>query len=305
MRVVSLLPSATETLFALGLGDQVVGVTHECDFPDAARERPAVTRDLLPPGLSAAGIDAAVASGIRDAHTIYQLDVAALEALEPDVVVAQDLCDVCAVPTSAVDACSLPAGARVVVADPSDLPELAPSVRALAEAVGAPGAGARLAADLERRLDAVRAAVTPHVGRDGRPDVLVLEWPDPVWTPGHWVPAMVDAAGGRCLLGEPGAPSRRAEADELRGLRPDVVLAAFCGMDLAASRAALPQVGDWWPEVTAAARTVAAVDGSAYFSRPGPRLVDGVELLARLLHPAAADALPDTPPAAVEVLQQV
>jgi iron complex transport system substrate-binding protein len=291
MRIVSLLPSATEILFAIGAGDQVVAVTHECDHPPAARTRRAVTRDLLPPGLSSAEIDAAVTAGIRDRHTIYALDERALEAVAADLVVAQTLCDVCAVPVETVDRalCSVAPKARVVAADPQTLTELAGAVRTIGAAVGMAAGAERLAADLTGRL----AAVTDAVQGRPAPGVAVLEWTDPPWIPGHWVPDMVDRAGGRCLLGASGEPSRRTTWDALAGVDADVVVAALCGFDL---RETLARIGEIerhpaWRRLTADARVV-AVDGSAYFSRPGPRLIDGVELLARMLHGVGAPPPP-------------
>lgn len=282
-RIVSLLPSATEILFAIGAGDRVVGVTHECDHPGSAATLPAVTRDLLPAGLSSVEIDAAVSTGIRDDHTIYALDEDALEAVHPDVVVAQELCDVCAVPLDTVDTalCTIASGARVVAADPHRLVDLADTVRAVGRAVDAAEGAARLATDLDARLERVAAAVA---GRE-RPAVAVVEWPDPPWLPGHWVPDMVEAAGGHNLLGAAGQPSVRATFADLGAVRADVVVAAFCGLDLIETTAQVDAIADRpaWRAFVGEARVV-AVDGSALFSRPGPRLVDGVELLAHLLH---------------------
>lgn len=283
MRIVSLLPSATEILFAVGAGPQVVGVTHECDHPAAATSVRAVTRDLLPPGLDAAEIDAAVSAGIRDDHTIYALDADALTAVAPDVVVAQELCDVCAVPVETVGAtlCTVAPAARVVAADPHTLDDLSDAILAVGRAVDAEDGARRLVADLDARLDVVRAAVA---GRR-RPRVAVLEWPDPPWLPGHWVPDMVDVAGGEGLLGTSGEPSTRACWEDLDGLDVEVVVAAFCGFDLATTRGMVDDL----VATPHGARLVdgvrvLAVDGSALFSRPGPRLVDGVEVLAHALH---------------------
>lgn len=291
MRIVSLLPSATEWLFAMGVGDRVVGVTHECDHPPQVAGLPAVTRDLLPRGLSSAEIDAAVSAGIRDEHTIYDLDVDALRALAPDVVVAQQLCDVCAVPVDAIETavCTLGSRARVVAADPHTLDDLLPSAVELGRVVAAEeGAGALVEA-LQRRLDTVGRAV----GGRPRPTVAMVEWPDPPWVPGHWAPDMIDRAGGASLLGRPGEPSRRATFDELAAADADVVIAAFCGFDLPETIARIDEVAGHpgWRSLIAGARLL-AIDGSAYVSRPGPRLVDGVEVLARALHGVGG-----TPPA--------
>lgn len=287
MRIVSLLPSATEILFAIGAGDDVVGVTHECDHPAGVAGVPAVTRDLLPPGLSAAEIDAAVSAGIRDEHTIYALDVAALAAARPDVVVAQRLCEVCAVPIETADdaLCSLASEATVVAADPSTLDDLLPAIRVMGRAVDADAGAAALTDRLTARLDAVNAAVAGRAA----PSVAVLEWPDPPWLPGHWVPDMVERAGGHGLLGASGEPSQRTSFDELTAVDADVVVAAFCGFDLSETIAHVEQIADMpgWKALVDGARLF-AVDGSAYVSRPGPRLVDGVELLAWALHGVGA-----------------
>jgi len=283
MRIVSLLPSATEWLFAMGVGDCVVGVTHECDHPPEVEGLPAVTRDLLPSGLSAAEIDAAVTTGIRDQHTIYALDVDTLRALQPDVVVAQQLCDVCAVPVEAVAAavCTLTPRARVVAADPHTLDDLLPAAVELGRAVDATAGTRALVARLEDRLADVARAVADRP----RPTVAMLEWPDPPWLPGHWAPDMIERAGGTSLFGRSGAPSRRATFEEIAEVGAEVVIAAFCGFDLDATIALtdeIPHRGAW-RSLTDGARLL-AVDGSAYVSRPGPRLVDGVEVLAHALH---------------------
>ncbi|MGH8936101.1 MAG: cobalamin-binding protein [Acidimicrobiia bacterium] len=280
MRIVSLLPSATEILFAVGAGDQVVGVTHECDFPPEARGLPVVTEDLLPGGLSAVEIDRAVAAGVRDRHTIYRLDEELLRGLEPDVVVTQALCEVCAVPTRLVEqaVCSMPRAARVVSSDPPDLEGIFVSMREIGAVVGAdtePGL-----APLRVRLAQVRELVEGLP----QPRVAVLEWPDPPYAPGHWVPDMVEAAGGRSVLGSSGRPSRRVTWKEVLDSRPEVVVLAFCGFDLAETVRRADEIeGEPWRRLTESVE-VMAVDGSAYFSRPGPRVVDGVELLAWLLH---------------------
>jgi iron complex transport system substrate-binding protein len=287
MRIVSLLPSATEILYAIGAGDRVVGVTHECDHPSAAADVPVVTRDLLPPGLSAVDIDAAVSRGVRDEHTIYALDRSALGAAHPDVVIAQQLCEACAVPVDTVDdaLCTLASDAIVAAADPSTLDDLVPAIRVVGRAVDADAGAAALCDQLVSRLGAVATAVAGRAA----PRVAVLEWPDPPWLPGHWVPDMVIRAGGDDLLGAAGAPSRRATYDELAAVDADVVVAAFCGFDLDQTIAHVDAIADrpGWTALVDGAR-VLAIDGSAYVSRPGPRLVDGVELLAWALHGVGA-----------------
>ena len=292
MRIVSLVPHATELLFALDLGDQVVAVTHECDHPTDAQELPKVTRDLLPTGLDAAGIDAAVRERAERGESIYALDEELLADLEPDLVVTQALCHVCAVSINDVRAISerLPTRPRVVSLDPKTYGETLGDVRTVAQATGARDAALDLIARASRRVDAVRLAV-----RDAevRPRVAAIEWFDPVFVAGHWTPQLVEWAGGDDVLGFPGEPSEQSTWEAVAAARPDVLVAMPCGYD--ADRAAdeaerfagrLREVG---------AREVWAVDASAYFSRPGPRLVDGLELLAHLLHP---ELVPDEPPGA-------
>ncbi|MGI8575853.1 MAG: ABC transporter substrate-binding protein [Egibacteraceae bacterium] len=283
MRIVSLLPSATELLCALGAGDDLVAVTHECDHPPEVARLPAVTRNLLPPDLTAAEIDAAVAASMGDAHTIYALQADALAHARPDVIVTQQLCEVCAVPHSAVveAVCTLPSQARVVTADPLTLSDMQRVVREVATAIGRGLTGERVANELQERLASVE-----RLTRDRqRPSVIVMEWPDPPWTGGHWVPEMVETAGGTCLVGSPGAPSERSTWTALGDHRPEIVIAAFCGLDLDATKAEVEAIAaaPKWRTLTEGARVV-AVDGSAYVSRPGPRLVDGTELFGWIFH---------------------
>ncbi len=282
MRIVSLLPSATEILFALGVGDDVIGVTHECDYPAAASDLPRVTEDLLASGLSPSEIDAAVAASVSDIHTIYRLHEDRLRALEPDVIVTQNLCEVCAIPTATVEAaiCTMPRAARVVASDPHTLDDLLFSIAEIGHQVGAPNVD-QLVGSLSDRLAAVRRSTRrrPH------PTVAALEWPDPPFVPGHWVPDMVEAAGGVNLLGTSGEKSSRTAWHDLTRVNPDVVLLAFCGFDLGTSVEhfeAMCNSEDWL--LFAKNARVFLADGSAYFSRPGPRLIDGVEMLAYALH---------------------
>jgi iron complex transport system substrate-binding protein len=282
VRIVSLLPSATEMLFALGAGDDVVGVTFECDTPVEARQRTIVSTSALPEGLAPAEIDAAVTARLAAGEDLYHLDAGALAALDADLVVTQDLCAVCAVDVSIVDDALAYLGCRadVLTLDPQDLDEVFASVATLGAACGRATEAADLTAGLRERLDAVRRSVA---GRAPVP-VMVLEWTDPPFTPGHWVPDMVAAAGGRSVLGSPGARSERTTWDAVATAAPEVVVAAPCGFGLddatrlaadACAAGVLPGVPLW------------AVDANASFARPGPRLVDGVEALAAILHPAA------------------
>ena len=279
MRIVSLLPSATEILFAIGAGDDVVGVTFECDHPPQARSRRIVSTSALPEGLSPAEIDRVVRERMAAGEDLYHLDRDALAGLGADLVVTQDLCAVCAVDVSSVhDALEyLACRAEVLTVDPQTLSEVLDSVVTLGDATGRRQAAERLVAELSTRLAAVRAAVADAAAVP----TAVLEWTDPPFTPGHWVPDMVTAAGGRCLLGGPGARSRPAQWEEVAAAEPAVVVVAPCGYGLAEASRLAREVADRLPAGT----PLWAVDANASFARPGPRLVDGVEALAGILHP--------------------
>lgn len=291
-RIVSLLPSTTEILFALGAGEQVVGVTFECDHPPEARERRVVSTSAMPEGLDAAEIDAFVVAAMRAGEDLYHLDEGALAGLDADLVVTQDLCAVCAVDVSVVDDALAHLGctAEVLTIDPHTLEEVLGSVEVLGSATGHPGAAATLVGDLRARLAAVSAEVAVRTAPP--PRVLVLEWTDPPYAPGHWVPEMVVAAGGTNVLGDAGARSERVTWESVRASDPDVVVCAPCGYALPASR-------DLAEQLVGSGRLPAgvpvwAVDANASFARPGPRLVDGVETLAAIIagrdpsHDAAA-----------------
>jgi iron complex transport system substrate-binding protein len=283
VRIASLVPSSTEMLYALGLGDSVVAVTHECDYPPEAAEKPHLTRSVIPEGLVPAEIDAAVRERTGRGEALYELDEDTLADLEPDLIVTQAVCAVCAVSFDDVTAVAerLPSRPQVISLDPSTLGEVLADVPRLAEAAGAAAAGGRLVAGSADRLDAVRAAVE---GAE-RPRVAALEWFDPVYVGGHWVPQMIDLAGGEDVLGAPGEKSRTAPWEELAAARPDVVVAMPCGYDLAG---AVREARPFEQRLAELGAQVVAVDAAAYFSRPGPRLVDGVELLAHVLHPDLA-----------------
>jgi len=294
VRIVSLVPHATELLFALGLGDDVVAVTHECDFPTEAQRLPRITRDVLPPGLSAGEIDAAVRERTERGEAIYALDEGRLTELEPDLIVTQALCPVCAVSYDEVVAIAqqLDPAPNVVSLDPHTLGEAMADVRTIAQATGARDAAVDLVARQRQRIDAVRTAVkdAPRVR------VAALEWFDPVYIAGHWTPQLIDLAGGEDVLGFPGEHSEVVGWDQVAAADPEVVVAMPCGYDAPRAHAEALQFADRLREV--GARRVVAVDAAAYYSRPGPRLVDGLELMAHLLHP---DLVPEAPAAALEV----
>jgi iron complex transport system substrate-binding protein len=295
VRIVSLVPHATELLFALGLDSEVVGVTHECDYPAAAQECERVTRDVLPPGLSADQVDAAVRERTERGEAIYELDEPALAALSPDLIVTQALCPVCAVSYEEVAtlARELPGEPQVIALDPKTLGESLADVRTVAEATGRFEQGVQLIRQAAARVDRTKLAVRARP----RPRVLALEWLDPVYVAGHWTPQLIELAGGEDVLGFAGEPSRVSSWDALMEARPEVVVVMPCGYDAERAHA---EAGAHAGELARLGATrVVAVNASAYFSRPGPRLIDGVELLAHILHaervpapPAGAEALP-------------
>ena len=286
MRIASLVPSSTEMLFALGLGDQTVGVTHECDFPPAAATLPRLTSTALPEGLSAAEIDAAVKEIVGAGKPLYGLDEERLAALEPDLIVTQAVCEVCAVSYEDVVevAARLPGPPRVLQQDPGSLGDVLDDLTRLGEAAGVGARAAAVRAGLEERLGAVRDAVAAARA----PRVVALEWLDPAYVGGHWMPELVEFAGGVDVAGPRGAKSPEVPWERLAALAPEVVVVMPCGMYVAQSRA---EAEEHRERIAALGATrVFAVDAASTYSRPGPRLVDGVELLAHLLHPDRVEA---------------
>jgi iron complex transport system substrate-binding protein len=287
MRIASLVPSATELLFALELGDNVVAVTHECDYPPGVEQLPHLTRSVIPDGLPPAEVDAAVRERTGRGEALYELDEATLRELDVDLIVTQAVCEVCAVSFDDVRAVAerLPTQPRVISLDPSTLGEVLADVPRLAEASGAEAAGDRLAEEAGARIEAVERAV------DGapRPRVAGLEWLEPVFIGGHWVPQMIELAGGEDVLGLPGEKSRTAEWAEVEAAAPEVVLVMPCGYY---SEQAAAEAVRYRKHLELLGARVVAVDAAAYFSRPGPRLVEGIELLGHLLHPDLVAAPP-------------
>ena len=281
MRIASLVPSATEMLFALGLGGSVVGVTHECDYPPEAAELPHLTATVLPEGLDAGEIDGAVKEVIGEGRALYTLDEERLAELAPDLIVTQAVCEVCAVSYDDVVtvAAKLPSQPRVLQQDPSTLGEVLEDVTRLGEAAGIAEQARELRQELEGRLNAVEEAVAGAA----RPRVLALEWLDPPFLGGHWIPEMIALAGGENVAGKSGQKSPQVRWEDLADLDPDVIVAMPCGWYLEDSRAQALAHRDRLNSL--GADRLFAVDAASTFSRPGPRLVDGVELLGHLLHP--------------------
>ena len=286
MRIASLVPSATETLFALGLGPDVVGVTHECDYPPAAAELPNLTRTVIPEGLSTAEIDAAVRERTERGEHLYELDEETLRELEPDLIVTQELCEVCAVSIDDVRkvAEDIPSHPRVISLDPMTLGEVLNDVRRLAEATDDEGAADELLDEAADRIDAVRARL-----EGARPrTVAALEWLAPPYIGGHWIPQLIEMAGGVDPLGLPGEKSRTASWEEVAAGKPEIIVVMPCGFGV---REAADEALDHHDRLAAlGAERIVAVDASSFFSRPSPRLVDGLEILAHAVHP---DRMPD------------
>jgi iron complex transport system substrate-binding protein len=295
MRVVSLLPAATEIVAALGAVDALVGVSHECDHPPAVAEKPRVTRAPLHPGLASEVIDRRVGEMLAETGTLYTLDEPLVRRLAPDVLVTQRLCDVCAVGFATVRdfAATLPGPPEVVSLAPSSLADILGDVRTVGDALGRSAEAEAVVAALEARIAAVRrrAADAP------RRRCVLLEWVAPPFRSGHWGPELVDIAGGHDPIGRRGMDAARVPWDDVRAAAPEVLVIACCGYDVARAREDLPLLAAQrgWSDLPAVrAGEVYIVDGSAYFSRPGPRIVDSLEMLAHILHPAR---FPNTSPA--------
>jgi iron complex transport system substrate-binding protein len=289
MRIVSLLPSATEIVCQLGLQDQLVGVTHECDWPPGVQTLPKVTRTLIPREAASREIDALVRERLQTERALFSLDMPVLTELRPDLIVTQALCDVCAVAESEVRAaaCALPGAPRVVNLEPTCLADVWECLRLVGAAAGCEETAEREIAALEARVAAVaerseRMAVHPRV--------VLLEWIDPPFSSGHWSPELVRLAGGQEMVSESGQRSRTMDWREVVVAEPEVLVVACCGFDVARTMSDLPILSGFpgWNELPCVrSGRVYVVDGSAYFSRPGPRLVDSLEILAHALHPEA------------------
>ena len=296
MRIASLLPSATEIVCALGLSDSLVGVSHECDYPaEAVADLPILTRSAVPNGLTSAEIDITVSDLLQRGQSLYTIEEERLAALNPELLITQELCDVCAV--SYDDVCRisqrLPSKPKIVSLTPPDLNGIFDDIQTIATATGTEAQGQALTADLQARLDRVAAQVKalPH------PRVFLLEWLDPPFAAGHWAPEMVALAGGKEVLGKAGEPSFRVMWEQVIDAQPEVILIAPCGYSKAAAEAewaSLPKPAGWQTIPAVQQGCVYALDANSYCSRPAPRVVDGVEQLAMLFHaPAVHGETPD------------
>lgn len=289
MKIVSFLPSATETLYQLGAGSQLVGVTHECKFPPQARKKPRVIRPSFDPSsMTGREIDSKIVELMRSGSDIYIVDDETLKKVQPDLIVAQGLCEVCSPFTKEISRAVNVLGGRpeVLVLDPHDLDDVLVSVMDVAEKIGKVKEGRRLVASLQKRIDAVRSMKIRN-----RPKVLCIEWLDPLFTAGHWVPQMVEYAGGINGISSGGEPSRRMGIDEVVQFDPDIIVLMPCGFEVKRTLEELPPLAgdEKWKSLRAVrSGRVYAVNANAYFSKPGPRTVTGLEILAKILHPEAS-----------------
>ena len=286
MRICSLVPGATEIAFALGLGDQIVGVTHECDYPPDAKRKTVLVHSAIDQARMSAGeIDRKVGELLQAGKGLYQLDVAALRAADPDVILTQGLCEVCALDyTEVVEAAAqLPRQAKIISLNPHCLSDILDDIRRVGQVAERQSAAAKLVEGLRQRIE-----IVGHREPDYRPRVVCLEWFEPLYSAGHWAPEMVALAGGIDVLGRQGEPSARIEWRQVVEARPDVILLMPCGFDVRRTvKESTPlRTLPGWNELPAVrSGNVFALNGNAYFSRPGPRLVNGLEILARIIHP--------------------
>ena len=288
MRICSLLPSATEVIALLGLSNELVGISHECDYPPSVRSVPIMVEPMIPPhGLASADIDRQVRQLVASGQRLYRLKDQLLRQAQPDLIVSQDLCHVCAVtPDQLQDAiCSMPRQPNILTLNPSTVHDVIDDVARIGNAAGRSAEGHSLATQLRDRLAAVRTRIQ---GISHRPRVVCIEWLSPLYVAGHWIPEMVQLAGGQDVLAQPGSPSRVVTWEEVLAAAPDVLIMMPCGFSVERTHTELfhlmQQPSPWRLSSDLAQRTF-LVDASSYFSRPGPRLIDGIELLAAILHP--------------------
>lgn len=285
MRIVSLLPSATEIICSLGLRENLVGVTHECDFPAGVESLPKVTRTLIPHDATSAEIDSLVRERLKTEKALYSLEMETLQRLQPELIVTQALCDVCAVAEQEVNeaACSLLGSPRVINLEPTCLEEVFDCIRAVGLAVGIEDRAAEVVAGLKAR---VRAVIDRSGSLSHRPSMMLLEWIDPPFSAGHWSPELVEMAGGREVIAVAGQRSTTVDWDTIVEADPEMLVIACCGFTVERTRQDLPILESYpgWSSLACVRNDqVHIVDGSAFFSRPGPRLVDSLEILSDLI----------------------
>ncbi|HSL05308.1 MAG TPA: cobalamin-binding protein [Nitrospiraceae bacterium] len=292
MRICSLLPSATEVIALLGLSNELVGISHECDYPPSIKNVPIMVEPIISPhGLSSEDIDKQVRQLVASGQRLYRLNDVLLRQAQPDLILSQDLCHVCAVTPDQLHhaICSLPRQPTVLALNPSTVHDVIDDIVRIGDAAGRSAEGHRLAAQLRDRLEAIRTRLQ---GISHRPRVVCLEWLSPLYVAGHWVPEMVQLAGGQDSLAQPGIPSRVVTWDEIVAAAPDVLIVMPCGFSVERTHTELLQLiqhpGQWRLSPALEEHTY-LVDASSYFSRPGPRLIDGIELLAAILHPSDLD----------------
>ncbi len=286
MRICSLLPSATEIVFALGLGNDLAGVTHECDYPPEARGKPVVVRSLVDPEETSRAIDARVGELVRNDQGLYVLDLDRFKEIAPDIVLTQELCDVCALDYTEVvrAAQSLPRQPRIVSLAPHSLSHVLTDILQIGHAIGKDQEAESLVRRLKERIEAVKHPADTSV----RPRVACLEWLDPLYSAGHWIPEMVTLAGGQDGLATAGQPSAKVQWESLFDFAPEVMVLMPCGLSLDRTMKEAPALAELpkWSEVPAVEqKRIFAVDAPSFFNRPGPRLIDGLEILAQIVHP--------------------
>ena len=288
MRICSLLPSATEIVFALGLQDQLVAVTHECDYPPQASAQPVITRSIIDhAGRSSRDIHQHVSESIRAGGSIYDIDTDLLKEVDPDIILTQELCEVCAVSYDEVEkATRLLDGERQIISlEPTTLNGILETIDRVGQIADVTDRSAKLVGELRNRIEEVASVARTAASR---PSVLALEWLDPPFVGGHWIPEMIDLAGGKDVLGREAAASAPTVWDSVINADPDMIVLMPCGFDLGRTleEARGARFPDGWQGLGAVrSNSVYAVDGSAYFSRSGPRVVDGLEVLAEIIHP--------------------
>ena len=296
MRICSLLPSATEIAFALGLDDSVVAVTHECDYPPQARSKRVVVKSSIDPASQgSAEIDKSIGERLKDSRGVYTIDLPRLREADPDLILTQELCDVCAVDYNEVlsAARSLARKPKIISLTPTLLAGVLRDIELVGEATGKQREAGAVVGRLRARIDRVREQVA---GAGTRPRVACIEWLDPIYIAGHWIPEMVELAGGTDELGKKGLPSEKTSWDRVVQSAPEVIVLMPCGFEVERTMKEfelLRRLPGWDDLPAVRERRVFAVNGSAYFNRPGPRLVDGLEILARLFHPKIFPAEPD------------